>query len=154
MTAFQNYSGGSELITGSVRWWKENPRLTLFLFPCSLAAMASTPTFNDMLCALMSGDNNVRCVAEEFFTSQLETSCVDTTRMLLETLASTEADPVLRSFAGILLRRSMEKVTSLTTPEIVGHLRTTMVQMWASEGDKTILRRLAHAMVSIKLIPI
>lgn len=53
---------------------------------------------------------------------------------------------MIRSFAGILLRRSLDKVTSVVTPDVVAQLRIALLQIWSNEDNKMILKRLSHAM--------
>ena len=50
-----------------------------------------------------------------------------------------------------ILGACMSPDNGTTSPETVGQLRVAMMQIWANEQDKIILRRLSHAMVIVNL---
>jgi len=114
----------------------------------------STPTeamsaqaFIPVLQALMSVNNQERMSAEAFFSAQLEGHPIETINALLSLLAdASSAVPVLRSFAGVLLRRAVEKNKGTFSPEVLGHLRQSLLQIWCNENDLSILKRLAHVL--------
>jgi hypothetical protein len=100
-----------------------------------------------VLDALMSHDNKARGEAEAFFQSQLEANATGVVQQLLEIFGgngSPAPSEVIRSFAGVLLRRAVEKTNF--APEINDQLRGMLITIWKAEKNPLLLRRLAHVM--------
>ena len=62
-----------------------------------------------LLYALMSKDNGSRREAEAALSSQLDQNFLNTIQELVDVFSNSSADLILRSFAGILIRSSVEK---------------------------------------------
>jgi len=105
----------------------------------------SAPSFDDVLRALMSSDNSMRSQAEAYFNSQLDSSPIEVTQSLVQNVADRSKDQLIRSFAGILLRRAIMKVATVCGPDVLGQLRSALLQIWASEDNRVILKRLSHS---------
>ena len=100
-----------------------------------------------VLDALMSHDNKARGEAEAFFQSQLEANATGVVQQLLEIFGgngSPVPSEVIRSFAGVLLRRAVEKTNF--APEINDQLRGMLITIWKAEKNPLLLKRLAHVM--------
>ena len=99
-----------------------------------------------VLQALMSADNTARAKAEVYFQGQLEANATGTVQQLMDLFCRQDGqtDDVVRSFAGVLLRRAIEKTTF--APEMNASLRGMLLQMWRVEQNPLLLKRLAHIM--------
>jgi hypothetical protein len=97
-----------------------------------------------VLNGLMCGDNQTRKAAEGYFELQLEQNPLGTTQDLVTLLSDANAPAHLRSFAGVLMRRAIEKSTF--GPDLDAQLRAALLSIWKTERDPTLLKRLAHAM--------
>ena len=102
--------------------------------------------FINMLQNLMSPDNALRSQAESYFNAQVESNSIEITQNLVQILSNKESDLILRSFAGILLRRSLDRVSSVVGPDVVSQLRAALMQIFMTEESKVILKRISHAM--------
>lgn len=96
--------------------------------------------------ALMSSDNRARQQAEATFAAQLEANALSTVRQLICLFSNEtgETSDILRSFAGVLLRRAFEKTSF--SQEVNEHLREMLLNMWKTEQNPLLLKRLAHIM--------
>ena len=76
----------------------------------------------------------------------LQQECMSTVQIVLNIFsnASGTVDPVLRDFAGVLLRRAVEK--SQFSAELNAELRGILLGLWKSETNSGLLKRLAHVM--------
>lgn len=97
-----------------------------------------------MLDALMDADNAVRRSAEHFFTERLNTDGVGMVQTLLSIFSDTSCITIHRSFAGVLLRRAVEKCQFSAEKNV--ELRSLLTHLWKNETDITLLKRLAHIM--------
>jgi hypothetical protein len=97
-----------------------------------------------VLSALMSNDNEQRKQAEAYFSSALDADCGDVISTLCTIFSTTDGDMLIRSFAGVLLRRAVEK--SDIPAEMNAQFRASLMSMWKDESDTTLLKRLAHTM--------
>ena len=97
--------------------------------------------------ALMSHNNEARSKAEAYFQEQLATNAVGSVQQLLNIFGGSNAassSETIRSFAGVLLRRAVEKTQF--APEMNAQLRGVLINMWKTEKNPLLLRRLAHVM--------
>ena len=96
--------------------------------------------------ALMSSDNKARKAAESTFAAQLESNALATVQQLIWLFSRNDGQTsdILRSFAGVLLRRALEK-TSFDA-NMSGELREMLLNMWKVEQSPLLLKRLAHIM--------
>lgn len=97
--------------------------------------------------ALMSHENASRRKAEAYFQEQLAANATGVVQQLLDIFGGSSSPPpaeVIRSFAGVLLRRAVEKTQF--TPEMNAQLRGVLINMWKAEKNPLLLKRLAHVM--------
>ena len=97
--------------------------------------------------ALMSHDNEARRKAESYFQEQLATNAAGVVQQLLGIFGgntSPAPSEVIRSFAGVLLRRAVEKTKF--AHEMNTQLRDVLINMWKAERNPILLKRLAHVM--------
>ncbi len=99
-------------------------------------------TLVKVLEALMSADNMTRKSAETFFSDSLRTDSQGIVQCLLSIISDKSCDSLYRSFAGVLLRRAIEKCQF--SPEMTSELRLQLVQLWQCETDPTLVKRLSH----------
>jgi hypothetical protein len=52
---------------------------------------------------------------------------------------------IVRSLAGILLRRSIDKIPSTTPADTLNNIRSSLLQIWSVEDNRLLLKRLSHA---------
>lgn len=97
-----------------------------------------------VLNGLMCGENQTRKAAEAYFEQHLVQNPLGTTQDLLSVLSNANSPAHLRSFAGVLMRRAIEKSTF--GPDLDAQLRAALISIWKTERDPTLLKRLAHAM--------
>ena len=95
---------------------------------------------------LMRSDNKARRQAESTFAAQLEENSLATVRQLLCLFSDKtgQTSDILRSFAGVLLRRALEKKTF--SPDVNEQMREMLLNMWKIEQNQLLLKRLAHIM--------
>lgn len=96
--------------------------------------------------ALMSTDNALRAQAELFFNSQVESAIVPTLQELIRIFSEGSMELIIRSFAGVLLRRAIEKATKTLDPGVLNQLREALLSCWAQETNPNLLKRLAHVL--------
>ena len=101
--------------------------------------------FTELLGSLMSPDNAMRKNAEAYFFSQVDSNPILVAESLIQVLSDKSGDLTLRSFSGILLRRSLDQIGSKVSPEINNQLREAIIQIWSTETNKLILKRISHA---------
>lgn len=106
--------------------------------------MSTLDNMLQVLAALMSNDNAQRQEAESYFSGALEADAGDVISTLCTIFSTTDGDMLIRSFAGVLLRRAVEKST--LPAEMNSQLRASLMSMWRAETDATLLKRLAHTM--------
>lgn len=97
--------------------------------------------------ALMSHNNEARSKAEAYFQEQLAANAAGVVQQLLDIFRGSGASSsteMIRSFAGVLLRRAVEKTQF--TPEMNSQLRGVLIDMWKTEKNPLLLKRLAHVM--------
>lgn len=99
----------------------------------------------------MSPDNSLRGGAEAFFSSQLETSWEAIVQALVQVLSEASCDVVLRNFAGVLLRRSIEKKGSSIDQGFNLRFRASLIETWVRESNPLLLKRLAHILAQSTL---
>jgi hypothetical protein len=95
-----------------------------------------------VLDALMSTDNSARKAAESWFSQQLEQNCMAMVQTLLGIFSESSGAIVLRSFAGVLLRRAVQNSNFSEADTAV--LRGYLIQLWNQEQDPNLLKRLAY----------
>lgn len=100
--------------------------------------------FSDLLLALTSNDKATRSAAEQFYQQQLSSNAETTINLLLDCLSTHSNAPVVRSLAGVLLRRAIEKQSKTLSPLTITELRNKLMNIWANEGDPHLLQRVAH----------
>jgi importin-5 len=100
----------------------------------------------NVLAALMSNDNAARGAAETFFQTNLSQDCMSMIQTLLSIVADVNCDKAGRSLCGVLLRGALEKEQSKFSPENLAALRGMLIQLWQSESDSLILKRISHVM--------
>ena len=96
--------------------------------------------------ALMSGNNDERRNAETYYNAQLVDNLMPTLESLVHILGKKSMDPVVRSMAGILLRRAIERNSSILNSDATKLMRETLIQIWITEDNTVLLKRLAHAL--------
>ena len=86
---------------------------------------------------LMRSDNKARRQAESTFAAQLEENSLATVRQLLCLFSDKtgQTSDILRSFAGVLLRRALEKKTF--SPDVNEQMREMLLNMWKIEQKPT-----------------
>lgn len=107
--------------------------------------------FNVVLSALMSTDNTTRKNAETHFNSLLQTNAPSTLETLVVLFTTPNADLVLRSFSGILIRRGVENYSDNVSPEQINSFRDRWLSMWATETNHLLFLRLSHIMAQSAL---
>jgi hypothetical protein len=100
--------------------------------------------FAAVLSALMSKDNQTRKNAEAYFTELLKNNLATTVETLVTVFITPTNDLVLRSFAGVLLRRAIENHSESMSKAQTFALRERMLTMWATEANHILLQRLSH----------
>lgn len=90
----------------------------------------------------MSTENSTRNGAEAWFSQQLGENCMGMVQTLLSIFADSSSTTVIRSFAGLLLRRAVEN--SDFSEEDTAVLRGYLIQLWNQESNAALLKRLAH----------
>lgn len=99
-----------------------------------------------VLSALMSMDNKVRNDAERYFNCQLQDNFVTCLQALIQIFCCQENELVIRSFAGVLLRRAIEKFSDSMALNLVEQFRAQLMSMWSCETNSLLLQRLSHVM--------
>eukprot|EP01032_Pedospumella_encystans_P019768 gene19768-22474_t len=107
--------------------------------------------FAAVLGALMSKDNESRKNAESYFTNLQSTNLYETLAQLNLCLGNHSHDLVVRSFAGILIRRTLESVGEKLTDEQIRVTREQWLAMWAAESNHIMFIRLSHIMAQSAL---
>jgi len=102
--------------------------------------------FAVVLTALMSKDNDSRKNAEAYFTNLQATNLYETIAQLNLCLGNHSHDLVVRSFAGILIRRAIEKCGESLTDEQIQITREQWLAMWVAESNHIMFIRLSHIM--------
>lgn len=111
-------------------------------------------SFDSLLQALMSTDNNMRSQAEAAYNSSVESNLLGTLQNLLVKFSDKSADMVMRSFSGILLRRIVEKFSHTFAPDTVVQLRAGLLSLWSSEDNAGLLRHLSHVIAQSSVVTI
>jgi len=101
--------------------------------------------FSTLLQTLMSTDNTARKQAEQYFSTSLSSNPIGGLQQLISYFSSAENDMVLRSFAGVLLRRAIDQHSKAIAPEMLAQLREALINMWVTEKESILLMRLSHA---------
>ena len=99
-----------------------------------------------VLATLMSGDNVQRKNAEAYYENQLSVNLIPTLESLVAVLASPIWDRVVRSMAGVLLRRAIERNSEDIPADSASGMKAALIQIWKSELDTTLLKRLSHVL--------
>eukprot|EP01038_Epipyxis_sp_PR26KG_P010303 gene10303-13849_t len=102
-----------------------------------------------MLHGLMSTDNISRNTNEQSFHAILQSNPTQMIQELLHVFTNASIDLMLRSFAGILLRRSIELYAQSLSNEggedaFTTSYRQQLMNMWTFETNPILLRRLSH----------
>lgn len=105
-----------------------------------------------LLYSLMSKDNVSRREAEAALQSQIEQTFLNTVQQLVSVFSNLSNDLVLRSFAGILIRSSIEKHSSKFTLDSLNQFRNILLNVWANETNHIIFHRLSHILAQISFI--
>ena len=106
-----------------------------------------------LLYALMSQDNIRRREAESMLSTQLETDFINVMRSLMSVFCNLSSDLVMRSFAGILIRSSIEKYsTKVTNIEFFNELKSFLLNLWSTETNQIIFLRLSHILAQLSIV--
>ena len=99
-----------------------------------------------VLAALMSGDNIQRRNAETYYDNQLLVNLIPTLESLITILANATLDIVVRSMAGVLLRRAIERTSKDVNMDTTKVMREALIQIWTTEKNTILVKRLAHVL--------
>jgi hypothetical protein len=99
-----------------------------------------------VLAALMSSDNAQRQLAETFYNNQLSNNLISTLESLITILSTTTSELIVRSMAGVLLRRAIESFSKNVDANATASMRGALIQIWIVETDSMLLKRLAHVL--------
>jgi importin-5 len=107
-----------------------------------------------LLSNLMSGDNDIRQNAENLFIQQQDENLYELVSLFLQILRDSNIDLMIRSLAGILLRRILDNGTVngnkiSQDQSSVTSIRNNLLEIWSLERNSLILRRLAHILAQL-----
>ena len=108
--------------------------------------VSPTEDMISVLSTLMSSDNSQRKQAEAYYNSQLIDNLMTTLESLITILTTTNLDLVIRSMAGVLLRRAIERTAKSLEERQILMIRSALIQMWTAETNTLLLKRLAHVL--------
>ena len=107
---------------------------------------SSISDLSQILPSLMSTSNDTRRHAEGMYNYMLENDLLRVVERLLNMASDRSIDVVMRSFAAVLLRRTIEKHSNRIDIETIKQLRVGLLNVWASETEMSVLRHFSHAM--------
>ena len=114
-----------------------------------------------VLNALMSADNNHRQKAEVYYNTQLTDNLMSALESLITILSTPAFELIVRSMAGILLRRAMERATKTIDGQKLQMLKGALISIWTTETNAILLKRLAHILAQcaaetpwVELVPL
>ena len=108
--------------------------------------VSPTQDMISVLAALMSPDNSHRKKAEAYYNGQLSDNLMMTLESLITILSTANLDLVVRSMAGVLLRRAIERTSDSLEKNQVLLMRGALIQIWTTETNTLLLKRLAHVL--------
>ena len=101
---------------------------------------------DQILPSLMSTSNESRRHAEGMYNYLLENQLLHVIERLLHIASDRTIEIVMRSFAAVLLRRTIEKYSNRIDSETTKQLRAGLLNVWTLETDGSVLRHFSHAM--------
>lgn len=96
--------------------------------------------------ALLSSDNVQRKEAEAFYNAYLNDNLIPTLESLINLISTTTAELIVRSMAGVLLRRAIERYSKDIDATATASMRGVLIQIWIAETNMGLLKRLAHVL--------
>jgi hypothetical protein len=106
-----------------------------------------------LLGELTSVNNSIRIDAEQRFNSLLESQTSASFGHLTQCFANKSIDINCRSFAGVLLRRAIERFGAKLPPSDIMQMRALLMKMWTYEANHIILKRLSHVIAQSAVSP-
>lgn len=99
-----------------------------------------------VLKSLMSKDNEVRRQVEEYYNQLIQNDVNNLLESLMNVFINQSIDLVLRSFAGVLLRKIIESHSEKLSQETIQIFRNKLLSLWSIETNMNMLQRLSHVM--------
>jgi hypothetical protein len=117
------------------------------------SAMSDYTSLLPLLGGMTSSDNKVRKEAEIRFNLMMETQTSVAFGYLTQCFVTQSVELIYRSFAGVLLRRVIERYGAKLTPNDTIQMRSAVMAVWGFETNATILKRLAHVIAQSAVSP-